>query len=655
MKHLVLFCLSALFIGRASAQDFLNNDLNGVVGSASLPTNWQNVPFTDVNCLASNTGVDTPDVTDATGPSVSNGVMGNPYSGPSFVSALFGGQVPGSFYHEGIMQEVSGFTVGGCYTVNFHQTVVKQLLTDYLDSSGSWAAYLDDDLIGISAPTVSNEPYASTSMPWEFRSFNFVATATTHTVKFLPADDDPDQSVENNPTGGLRMGIDSIYIGTTAIAPLVLDLGSDTALCSGVTMVLDVTNANATYLWQDGSTNPTLSASFPVLQEETFWVEVTGSCGSLRDSVHLYYAESPTVDFGNDTVLCLGETLLLEAVNSNSSYLWHDNSIGSNFTVSQPGTYWLRVNSECGVVSDTIEVSYGPRPEVNLGADTSICAGEIVSLHASTANATYLWQDASEDATLLVTEQGTYWVRVTAGCGSDTDSIVVDVNSLPTVNLGQNTALCQEDSLLLNASTTNASYLWQDNSAEPTFMVRQPGMYWVEVSTDCGMAQDSVLISHAPSPMLDLGEDASLCEEESLLLDVSTANATYLWQNGSPNPTFLVTQPGVYWVKLTTACSATDTIVIDEAVCEVTLEIPNVFTPNGDAVNDFFTPRISEGIISMTTDIYNRWGMKVFSTENLLIEWNAEHTSAGVYYWIIRYSTINGTEDSLHGYLTILR
>ena len=294
-------------------------------------------------------------------------------------------------------------------------------------------------------------------------------------------------------------------------------------------------------------------------------------------------------------------------------------------------------------------------PAVDLGADTAICAGVTVTLDASTDNATYLWQDNSAASTLNVSQQGTYWVRVTAGCGTAIDSIVVAIHPLPTVNLGPNIALCQEDSLLLDASSTNASYLWQDNSSEPSFMARQAGVYWVQVSADCGVAQDTIIISLAPAPTLDLGEDVSLCEEETLLLDVSTANASYQWQNGSPHPTFLVTQAGVYWVRLTTVCSATDTIVVDEIVCEVELEIPNVITPNGDAHNDFWMPSVSIGIVSMTTDIYNRWGRKIHSTDELLIGWDAKQASAGVYYWIIRYSTINGAEERLHGYLTVLR
>ncbi len=556
-----------------------------MVGSGNLPTDWQNVPFTDVNCQASNVGVDTPDVTDETGPAAQNGVMGNPYSGSTFVSALFGGQAQGSFYHEGIMQEVSGFTVGNCYTVNFYQTVVKQLLTDYLDTTGAWSVYLDDDFIGTTAPTTSNEPYASTSMPWEFRTLSFVASATTHTIKFLPADDDPDQLIDN-PLGGLRMGIDSIYIGST-MDQITLDLGSDpAALCIGQPLVLDATNANATYLWQDGSTDPTFTVLFATPQEATYWVEVSTACGSLRDSVHLYYAELPVADLGNDTILCLNETLPIHAANTNATYLWQDGSTEFNFHVSQPGTYWVEVSNDCGIVRDSIEVGYAPLPEVDLGADTVICAGDTVTLDANAANATFLWHD---------------------------------------------------------------------NSTASTFQVSEEGSYWVQVSAGCGMARDTVLISRVAPPSFDLGQDTGLCAEETLLLDVSTANASYQWQNGSPDPSFLVTEAGVYWVTLTTVCSATDTIVIDQLECEVELEIPNVITPNGDALNDFWMPSVSTGIVSMTTDIYSRWGLKIHSTDDLHIGWDAKNVSAGVYYYIIRYTTVNGVEERLHGYLMVLR
>lgn len=158
------------------------------------------------------------------------------------------------------------------------------------------------------------------------------------------------------------------------------------------------------------------------------------------------------------------------------------------------------------------------------------------------------------------------------------------------------------------------------------------------------------------SLFIDLGNDTTICQGETLILDATTINATYLWQDNSTNPTFNVTQQGTYWVQITDSCgSTTDTILIDEETCEIILEIPNVFTPNNDDINDLFVPIISKGIVSMNTIIYNRWGKKVYETNNLLIEWNGQDVSDGTYFWIVYYTDINAVENSLKGYVTILK
>ncbi|MDO8640039.1 MAG: hypothetical protein Q7R33_00680, partial [Nitrosarchaeum sp.] len=101
------------------AQNFLNGDLDGIVtGAGVLPANWQNVPFTDTNCLASSAGWDSPDLTDISGPSASTGILGNPYSGLTFVSGMYGGTFgpfPNNFWQEGIMQNVLGFNINQVY------------------------------------------------------------------------------------------------------------------------------------------------------------------------------------------------------------------------------------------------------------------------------------------------------------------------------------------------------------------------------------------------------------------------------------------------------------------------------------------------------------------------------------------------------------
>jgi len=650
LKSFKLIFIMCVFINNLNAQNFLNNDLNGIVsGSNILPSNWQKVPFTDINCQATHLYSDTPDLTDIFGPIPSNGIVGNPYSGNTFISGLFGGQSASTFWHEGIMQSVSGFTIDSCYSINFHQAVVKQSNNDYLDTSGCWAIYIDNCLIGISFPTVSDANSSSTSFIWEHRSLTFTASATSHTIKFLPADDDSDQLI-SNPLGGLRMGIDSLYINPTNC--ISHNTSRDTTLCQGESLIFDATTANATYLWQDNSTNPT----FNITQQGTYWAEVTTNCGSTTDTINVNYNPIPTIDLGNDTTLCQNQTLTLDATTTNATYLWQDNSTNPTFNVTQQGTYWTEVTINNCSTTDTILVNYNPLPIVDLGIDTTLCQGESLIFDATTTNATYLWQDNSTNPTFNITQQGTYWAEVTTNCGSTTDTINVNYNSIPTIDLGNDTTLCQNQKLTLDVTTTNATYLWQDNSTNPIFNVTQQGTYWTEVNINNCSATDTILVNYNPLPIVDLGKDTILCQNQTLTLDATTTNATYLWQDNSTNPTFNVTQQGTYWTEVTVNnCSATDTVLIIEEDCEIILEIPNVFTPNNDGINDLFVPIVSKGIVTMKTIIFNRWGNKIFETNKILIGWDGQDVSDGTYFWIIYYTDKNGIGNSLKGYVTILK
>ena len=121
---------------------------------------------------------------------------------------------------------------------------------------------------------------------------------------------------------------------------------------------------------------------------------------------------------------------------------------------------------------------------------------------------------------------------------------------------------------------------------------------------------------------INLGMDTSLCEGESLLLNATLPNASYLWQDGSNNATYSVKQPGTYWVMAYVAeydITSSDTIVIsaeDENVCNTpAIRIPNSFTPNGDGLNDKFAYFYTE-YYDIRTFIYNRWGQLIFEGEN---------------------------------------
>jgi len=195
------------FCGRGFGQSFFNSDLDGDYSIISdLPDGWSFVPYTDTISDATYSIGATPDLTDLFGPRSAIGLLGNPYSGNTFVSGVHARR-----FQEGIMQQVDNLDVNRVYSIDFYQCVVKQ--ENCLDQSGSWAVYLDGSLLGVSEPSFSMEPFASTSLQWENRCLTFVASRSSHWIKFLPMDDDSNNvSSKSDIYGGLRMGIDLITL-----------------------------------------------------------------------------------------------------------------------------------------------------------------------------------------------------------------------------------------------------------------------------------------------------------------------------------------------------------------------------------------------------------------------------------------------------------
>lgn len=202
----VLFALNNTLL----AQSFVNGDLEGIEGQNQIAPGWQNVPLTDPNYQGGGTiGSDTPDLIGLIGFGTIP-IAGIPYSGNTFAAGI--GSIAN---HEGIMQSVSGFTIGNTYFLRFQQTVILRTI-GAIDSTGSWAVYLDTNLIGITIPSTSLGPADSINLIWESRSFSFVASSTSHLIKFMPYDyDNGYNGATGFPIGNgenIYMGIDSISL-----------------------------------------------------------------------------------------------------------------------------------------------------------------------------------------------------------------------------------------------------------------------------------------------------------------------------------------------------------------------------------------------------------------------------------------------------------
>jgi len=356
---------------------------------------------------------------------------------------------------------------------------------------------------------------------------------------------------------------DSLAI--TAISPKpTVNLGADISTCASPPIVLNATYPNSTYLWQDGSTNPTLNANSSGL----YWAQVTSNAGCVaRDSINIAFNSSPVFNLGTDRAICQGDTLTLNAtVASAISYLWSTGATTPTIKVFAAGTYWCEVNNGCTYRDSIIITAVNAKPVVNFGADISTCAAPPILLNATNPNSTYLWQDGSTNPTLNASSSGLYWAQVinNNGCVAR-DSINIAFNSPPVFNLGTDRAICQGDTLTLNATVASAiSYLWSTGATTPTIKVFTAGTYWCEVNNGCSFRDTIVITAVNPKPVVNLGADISTCAAPPILLDATNPNSTYLWQDGSTNPTLNANISGLYWAQVTNSsgCIKKDSINI---------------------------------------------------------------------------------------------
>ena len=159
---------------------------------------------------------------------------------------------------------------------------------------------------------------------------------------------------------------------------------------------------------------------------------------------------------------------------------------------------------------------------------------------------------------------------------------------------------------------------------------------------------------------INLGQDTSLCESETIILMPNLPNAIYTWQDSSHAATYEVKQPGTYWVRAYVAdydITSTDTIVItagDDNICNPPLTIPNIITPNGDSQNDNFVIQNSESY-EIALQIYNRWGNIIYETTNYQNDFSCNNCANGVYFYVLKAkSKRNGREKEYKGSLTLI-
>lgn len=362
-----------------------------------------------------------------------------------------------------------------------------------------------------------------------------------------------------------------------------VDLGNDTTLCEGDSLVLSTEPEFTSYLWNNQSTDSTLT----ITTSGTYWVEVWDDFDCFTsDTIYIEFVPNPDsiLNLGSDTTLCYQDTLLLSIYGNFSSYQWQDGSSDSVFSVTQTGNYFVTVTNDCGMATDSINVIFSEEINLDLGNDTIICSSDTFMLSAGTNYSEYLWSNGSTSSTLSITSSGQYWVQVTNkfGC-SATDSIEVifGPDLLTNFSLGPDTTLCYGESLLLTTGSGFDTCYWQNGSTGPDFYVAQAGEYIVTVGNQCGETSDTINVNFFADLGMNLGNDTTLCTGEIIYITPDNNYQHYLWQDGSIASNLLVYTSGLYSVEVTdyNNCNDEDEITIsylnvdielgpDTSICE---------------------------------------------------------------------------------------
>jgi gliding motility-associated-like protein len=446
---------------------------------------------------------------------------------------------------------------------------------------------------------------------------------------------------------------------------ILFSIGPDTIVCSDSLILGSGLDSSINYVWSTGET----TKSITVKSSGFYWVEHINKCNSTRASILVtFYPRLPAIDLGVDTILCPGETILLGDPNSPyTAFNWSNGTRNKLLQVNSAGNYWLLASDICNESIDTIRVDYHPEGKVNLGTDSSFCAGGSIVLGNANPLHNYLWSTGVSTPSIVVSSPGMYWLETQTICGPVRDYVrVTIVAPLVAPTLMNDTSVCKESTIQLTAGNLE-NYLWSNGSTSSFLVTKDTGVFWVETKNRCDTLRDSVRIARYPS----LNFDYTVSPTEAFSGDsISFINTTIdgsnpVWEFGNgatamnDSVFYEYVQVGTYNGSLTLissfGCEERNDFSIWILISD--FYIPTVFTPNDDGINDLFFP-VGKDIKSYTISIFNNWGMKIsnksFGPWNG-VSINGRRANVGSFVYIMNVEFNNGEIKKYVGQVNLMR
>lgn len=505
---------------------------------------------------------------------------------------------------------------------------------------------------------------------------------------------------------------------TASMVTVAPNAGSPTVTVSSSTLVIDCNNAtrsvtvtstpntDVTFNWSPSPSSVSAIGDIATFNiANTYICTVTNTLSNCSTPVQVVVTTNtvaPSIAItGTQSLTCANPSAVISTTTSASvTYTWTGTLVSGQgtgtVTVNAAAIYTVNITDAANGCTNTastqvVSDSNAPVATISVTSTNSVitCGNTSVNLLANvtptTATYSYTWSPSGGNAAVAnVTAPGIYVVTVlnpSTGCQQTSQPITIISNTTPpSATVNNATIACGASSTGIGGSAittaTNASFNWTTSgtgtivggsTSSPT--VNASGQYVVTITDNnngctstasVNVSQANVTAAFTANPL------SGTAPLDVNFTNQSTGASGYSWNfgdlssvtniSGATNPSHTFNTIGTYNVVLTAsngACTSTATISI-EVLENSSIIVPNVFTPNGDHSNDVFKIT-STGLETLNCDIFNRWGLKLFTISSPNDSWDGGSAVDGTYFFILTAKGFDGKEFKEQGFISLFR
>lgn len=479
-------------------------------------------------------------------------------------------------------------------------------------------------------------------------------------------------------------------------------ISTSTLKCDVFSTTLTATEGfNSSYRWyfesKDNLIENKNSNQLKVDKEGLYIVEVESDEGcSGSDSIALEFYTSPEITLTAHETGCSVDSVQLVATEGFSYEWFYNHSVvpeneTSNIYVARKEGHFLVVATDSHGCSDSVqtEITFKQSPPLKIAEPLHNCGETQVKIEATAGyGENYIWLDSNKNIIagektnkLEVTSEGWYFVKYEADNGCIAiDSLYIELYKNPEITIDEINIECDQTRLTIKTTEGYGSnYIWfyndevVDNENQNTLTVSEDGVYRVEVVDSQGCkGGDDISFEFKFSPEIDVTADETSIERgESTNLHVTKGYFTYSWSPASsldnPNSTDPLASPDEttnysVLVEADNGCQSTGSITIDVGTVKCGdpyVFVPNAFTPDDASNNNHILYVRSEIITELYFAVYNRWGEKVFETDDITQGWDGTYkgkkADPAVFVYYLKATCNNNETIEKKGNITLIR